>query len=102
MPPWTAGSVTALKPTRVFGPNVKVRGTSAASRPRAIKIRPMRGSLLRGSKVCHRPQKDLDLRRKVHWGIGRRKPNVADVAGAVAGRDIHATAQRERQMGVVA
>jgi hypothetical protein len=48
-------SVHTLKPTSVFGPNVWVIGTSQASRPWAIRMRPIRGSLLRGSKVCQRP-----------------------------------------------
>src|ERR1700757_200111 len=48
-------SVQTLKLTSVFGPNVWVIGTSDASRPWAINIRPIRGTLLRGSKVCQRP-----------------------------------------------
>ena len=41
------------KAFKVLGPNVVVMATSAASRPRAISTRPMRGTLLRGSNVCH-------------------------------------------------
>ena len=41
--------------TRVFGPKVVLIATSAASRPRAINTRPMRGTLLRGSNVCQAP-----------------------------------------------
>src|SRR5262249_49542232 len=48
-------SVQTLKLTSVFGPNVWVIGTSDASRPWAINIRPIRGTLLRGSNVCQRP-----------------------------------------------
>jgi len=48
-------SVQTLKLTSVFGPKVWVIGTSAASRPCAIRIRPILGTLLRGSKVCQRP-----------------------------------------------
>src|ERR1700722_8837237 len=47
-------SVHTLKLTSVFGPKVWVIGTSEASRPCAISTRPIRGTLLRGSKVCHR------------------------------------------------
>ena len=43
------------KPLSVFGPKVVLIATSAASRPRAISTRPMRGMLLRASKVCQRP-----------------------------------------------
>ncbi len=50
-------SVVTRNSTRVLGPNVSVRGTSAASRPREIKILPIRGSLLRGSNVCQLPPK---------------------------------------------
>jgi hypothetical protein len=48
-------SVQTLKLTSVFGPKVWVIGTSAASRPCAIRMRPMRGMLLRASNVYHRP-----------------------------------------------
>src|SRR5579862_5554202 len=48
-------SVQTLKLSRVFGPNVVAIATSDASRPRAIKTRAIRGTLLRGSKVCQRP-----------------------------------------------
>src|SRR5689334_21820963 len=51
----TISSVHTLKLTSVFGPNVWVIGTSEASRPRAIRMRPIRGTLLRGSNVCQRP-----------------------------------------------
>lgn len=38
-------------PDKFAGPNVLVRGASAASRPCAMRIRPIRGALLRGSKA---------------------------------------------------
>jgi hypothetical protein len=38
----------------VFGPKVLDSATSQASRPRAISTRPMRGVLLRASKVYQR------------------------------------------------
>jgi hypothetical protein len=50
-----ASSVQTLKLTSVFGPNVWVIGTSEASRPCAIRTRPIRGMLLRGSNICQRP-----------------------------------------------
>src|ERR1700730_8769092 len=52
---YTSSSVQTLKLTSVLGPNVWVIGTSAASRPCAIRTRPMRGVLLRASKVYQRP-----------------------------------------------
>src|SRR5580765_7498361 len=48
-------STHTLKPTSVLGPNALLMATSVASRPRAIRIRPMRGTLFRGSKVCQCP-----------------------------------------------
>ena len=54
-PDYRTSSVQTLKLTSVLGPKVWVIGTSAASRPCAIRTRPMRGMLLRGSKVYQRP-----------------------------------------------
>src|SRR3954470_11955793 len=48
-------SVQTLKLSSVLGPKVVAIATSHASRPRAIRIRPTRGTLLRGSNVCQRP-----------------------------------------------
>ena len=48
-------SVSTVKLWSVFGPKLVLMATSAASRPRAISTRPMRGMLLRASKVYHSP-----------------------------------------------
>jgi Quinolinate synthetase A protein len=48
-------SVNTLKPASMHGPNEVTIATSVASRPRAIKIRPMRGLLWRASNVYQRP-----------------------------------------------
>jgi hypothetical protein len=48
-------SVQTRKPDRTPGPKICVRGTSAASRPWAMRMRPLRTSLLRGSNACQRP-----------------------------------------------
>jgi hypothetical protein len=50
----TTSSVQTLKLSSVFGPNVLDSATSQASRPRAINTRPMRGVLLRASKMYQR------------------------------------------------
>ena len=50
-----ASSAQTRKPGNAPGPKICVRGTSAASRPWAMRMRPIRGALLRGSKVCQRP-----------------------------------------------
>ena len=52
---YTTSSVQTLKLKRVLGPKVWVIGTSAASRPWAIRTRPIRGMLLRASKVYQWP-----------------------------------------------
>src|SRR5260370_29716706 len=48
-------SAQTRNPDKVPGPKVWVRGASAASRPCAMRTRPIRGALLRGSNVCQRP-----------------------------------------------
>ena len=48
-------SVITLKPASVHGPNEVTIATSVASRPRAIKMRPMRGLLWRASNVYQPP-----------------------------------------------
>ena len=47
--------VMTLKPASVHGPNEVTIATSVASRPRAIRMRPMRGLLWRASNVYQRP-----------------------------------------------
>src|SRR5690242_6699008 len=51
----SASSAQTVNSLSVLGPNVLLIATSVASRPRAISTRPMRGVLLRASKVCHLP-----------------------------------------------
>ncbi len=51
----TTSSVQTLKLDSVLRPNVLLIATSAASRPRAMRTRPMRGTLLRGSNVYQWP-----------------------------------------------
>ena len=48
-------SVMTLKPASVHGPNEVTIATSVASRPRAIKMRPICGLLWRASNVYQRP-----------------------------------------------
>src|SRR4051812_50176081 len=48
-------SVITLNPASLHGPKVVVIATSVASRPRAIRMRPMRGLLWRASKGGQRP-----------------------------------------------
>src|SRR5258708_37508347 len=53
--PARTSSVHTLKLVNVLGPNVLLIATSEASRPRAINTLPMRGVLLRASKMCQCP-----------------------------------------------
>ncbi len=53
--PSATSSAQTRKPSSLLGPNVVTMATSAASLPLAIKNRPMRRVLLRGSNVCHAP-----------------------------------------------
>lgn len=46
---------------RTCGPNEFMRGMSVASRPRATTILPIRGVLLRGSKMCHSPSRKTSI-----------------------------------------
>jgi hypothetical protein len=52
---YRTSSVTTWKPASVLGPKIVDSATSVASRPRAIRMRPMRGVLCRASKVCQCP-----------------------------------------------
>ena len=63
----------------------------------------MRGTLLRGSKMCQRPPiQASNHAAKSPGGIRRRRSDIAQVAGAVSRRNIHAAAEGDGQMRVVA
>ncbi len=98
-----ASHVQTSNCVRVLGPKVWVSGTSAASRPRAIRIRPMRLELLRGSNTHQRPSRKTSIQAAKSSGrVGLGFAELAQIAGAVAGRDVHATAKRDRQMREIA
>src|SRR5262249_47874989 len=44
----------------------------------------------------------LEPAGEIHRGIDRWNTDVAEIAGAIAGRDVHATAECDGQVGVVA
>ena len=48
------------------------------------------------------PQKGLKPGGEIDRGFAHGNPRVAEVAGAVTGRDVEAAAERDRQMGIVA
>src|SRR5271165_1776829 len=47
-------------------------------------------------------EKDLEPGAEIHWIDVDRNADVTEIAGAVAGRDVHAAAKREGEMGEVA
>jgi len=53
----TTSSVTTLNPASRVSPKLVESATSVASRPRAMRMRPMRGLLWRASKVYQRPSR---------------------------------------------
>ncbi len=83
-------------------PNVVAIATSEASRPRPITIRPLRGVLLRGSKVHQLvAEPDLHPGGEVHRRRVRRDIHVGQVAEHVPGGDVQRPAERDREMGEV-
>ena len=74
-----------------------------ASRPVAIRMRPIRGRLWRASKVYQRPPSQTWNQALKSIGSGtRRHADITEVAGAVARRDIHAATKGDREVGEVA
>jgi hypothetical protein len=47
-------------------------------------------------------KKHLEPSAEIHWCGVRRNSDIAEVAGAVSRRDVHAAAQRDREMREVA
>ena len=87
-------SVITLKPASVQGPKEVTMATSVASRPRAIKIRPMRGLLAAGIGRVMPAVTEIDFEpgAEVHRLIVERHADVAEIAGAVTRRNVHAAA----------
>ena len=56
-------SVNTLNPVNWHGPNEVDIATSVASRPRAIRMRPMRGTLCRASNVYQRSPRNTSNKR---------------------------------------
>jgi hypothetical protein len=95
-------SVVTLKSTSVCRPNEVTMATSVASRPCAIRMRPIRGSLCRGVEGIPAAAKiGLEPGAEVHRQVFRGHANVAEIAGAIARRNVHAAAQRDGEMGEV-
>jgi hypothetical protein len=84
-------------------PNVVLIATSAASRPLAIRIRPIRGMLCRASNVCQRPPTNASNQALKSIGAGSRgHTDVSKIACAISRRDIHASAKRDGEVSEVA
>src|SRR5262249_8232045 len=99
-----ASSVCTAKRVSTVRPQGVLNATPAAARPRAIAMRPRRGTLWRGggARIPATAEIDLDPGTEIHrLGLGRNA-DVAEMAGAIARRDVHAAAQRDRQVGKVA
>ena len=63
----------------------------------------MRGTLFRGvERVPATVEPRVEPAGEVHRTVRRRHADVAEIARAVARRDVHAPAERDRKMGVVA
>ena len=74
------------------------RDIRAASRPRAISTRPIRGMLLRAIERVPAPAEiGLEPGGEIHRAVRRRDADVAEIAGAVARRNVHAAAERDRR-----
>ncbi len=86
-------SVTTWKRISCVGPKDVEIATSAASRPRAMTMRPMRGWLCRASKVNQRLSEHFEPGAEVHGGRIAGHADVPEITGAVAGRNVHATAE---------
>jgi hypothetical protein len=82
-------SVTTVKRASLWEPKVVIIGMSAASRPRAIRTRPI-------------AEEDFEPRVEIHRGRIWRHADVAEVAVAIARRDVETSAQRDGQMSEVA
>ena len=73
--------------------------TSAASRPRAITIRPMRGWLL--ARIERKPaavQIDLEPRAEIHRRGIDGNADIAEIPRAISRRNVHASTQRNGKM----
>ena len=77
-------------------------GNIAASRPRAMSTRPIRGTLLRGSKVYPRRPRRRRTNRRSHRRIGWRQADITEIARAAARRNVQTAAEGDSQVGVVA
>jgi hypothetical protein len=78
-------TVTTLNRVNFVGPKLVEIATSAASRPRAITMRPIRRRLCRGSNVNHRPSRNTSNQAPKSVGAGSGD-NITEVAGAVPHR----------------
>ena len=67
----------------------RVRGVAAASHENAANARDI---VARVKSVPYPAQVRLESRTKIHRGRRGRHTDVAEIAGAVAGRDVHAAA----------
>ena len=95
-------SVTILKPGKYRLPNWVEIATSAAH-GRGRYDTSNAGDVVPGIKGEPAPlQKHLEPGAEIHRRGVLRNTNVAQVARAISGRNVHATAERDRKMGKIA
>ena len=94
-------SVVTLKLASVQGPNEVTIATSVASRPRAIKMRPMRGTLLRHQKCTNLPRGRPQTKRRNRQEDRGRNADIAKIASTIARRNIHTPAKGDGEVGKI-
>ena len=94
-------SVMTLNRARRAGPNAVEIATSAASLPRALQSDRFGAGYV--SHLGHtKPRRGkLQPRAEIHWGWVRWHAYIPQIARAIAGRDVHASAERYSEMGEV-
>src|SRR5271157_4472500 len=100
--PSLTSSVRTLKLFRVLGPKVLLMAASAASRPRAINTRPIRGIVVASvERIPAAVKVGLKPGGEIHWAIRRRHADVAQVTGAVTRGDIHTATEGNGEVRVI-
>jgi hypothetical protein len=97
----SSSSVSTLNCASLVRPKLVEMAPSAASRPRATTMRPMRGRLPRIESKPSSSKKRFEPHTEIHWRGIWRNTDIAQIAGAVPCRDVHATTQSDRKMGKV-
>src|ERR1700737_1480651 len=95
-------SVQTLKRTSVWGPNVVVRQTSIDSRPLTQNTPGPRHIVPWVEGIPASSEIRLEPGGEIHRAVGRRYAHIAEIAGAVPRRNVHAAPEGNSKMCVVA